>query len=60
MVSIKAFWFFVARNKWIAEITKDYKKLYIGCFATLKEACDAYDEKARELHGEYAWLNLLQ
>ena len=47
-------------GRYRAVIAKDNKDYHLGYFATLKEACDAYDEKARELHGEYAWLNLLQ
>ena len=49
-----------SNGSWWGRITKNGKAYYTGTFATLKEACDAYDEKARELHGEYAWLNLLQ
>jgi hypothetical protein len=44
-------------SKWAAFITKDYKGHYIGLFSDPKEAARAYDEKARELFGEYARLN---
>ena len=44
-------------GRWRAVITKDKQDYHLGYFATLKEACDAYDRKALELHGEFAVLN---
>lgn len=41
------------RNKWRARIDgKD-----VGLFETEKEAAKKYNQKAKELHGKYAWLN---
>lgn len=48
------------RNKYMAQIQKDNKLIYIGLFSTIKEASDAYDKKARELFGEFARLNNYQ
>lgn len=49
------------RNPFIARIgykegNKD-KRLEIGYFPTAEEAARAYDKKAKELYGDYAWLN---
>jgi hypothetical protein len=38
-------------------ITKDKKAVYIGNFADSVEAAKAYDDAARKLHGEFAFLN---
>lgn len=45
------------RNKWEANITKTYKQYKIGYFNTEIEAAKAYDKYAKELHGEFAYLN---
>lgn len=44
-------------GKWQAAIGKDYRREYIGIFADAEEAARAYDKRAKELHGEFAWLN---
>lgn len=44
-------------NTWSAQITKTYKKYHIGYFDTEIEAAKAYDKYAKELHGEFAYLN---
>lgn len=50
---------FHSKNKnWIAQITKDKKNIHIGCFETELEAAKAYDKKAIELFGEFAYTNL--
>ena len=46
-----------SKGKVIAQICKDKKNMYIGTFKTHIEAAKAYDEKARELFGEFANLN---
>ena len=43
--------------KWVANLTKDYKHIYIGAFRTPKEAAIAYNIKALEEFGEFALLN---
>ena len=48
---------YLFRNKWNAVITVDKKSKYIGRFNTPQEAALAYNQKAIELHGEYARLN---
>ena len=42
---------------WVAQITKNYKVRHLGCFKTAEAAALAYNEAAKELHGEYAYLN---
>lgn len=40
-----------------ARISIDYKRVCIGNYNTAEEAAKAYDEKALQLHGEFATLN---
>ena len=50
----------IQRNgRWGASITYNYYKLYIGYFGTKYEAADAYNAKAAELFGEYAYTGSL-
>jgi hypothetical protein len=42
---------------WVARIYYDSKTYYLGHFMTEEEAALAYNEKARELYGEFAHLN---
>lgn len=45
------------KNKWIAQIKFNKKSIYIGCYPDKISAAKAYDEKAKELFGEFAHLN---
>lgn len=44
-------------KKWLATIWKDNKQIYLGFFDEKEDAAKAYNNAARELHGEYAVLN---
>lgn len=44
---------------WIAQITADGIMHHIGSFETQEEAALAYNEKALEIHGEFAKLNVI-
>lgn len=46
-----------SRARWIAQITANGIRKWIGSFATAEEAALAYDIAAIELHGEFARLN---
>jgi hypothetical protein len=45
------------QKRWRARITVNGKTLHIGCFTDQAEAALAYDQKARDLFGEFALLN---
>ncbi len=44
-------------DKWLASIRFNYKSRHIGYFVSEIEAAKAYDEKAKELFGEFAQTN---
>jgi hypothetical protein len=43
-------------NKWMAQIGKDNKNIFLGLFPTAKMASMAYNKKAKELFGDFAKL----
>lgn len=45
------------RKEWRAQIYHNGKKMHLGSFATDVEAARAYNKKARELFGEFAYIN---
>lgn len=45
------------KQKWCASISVQSKNRYIGYFVSKEDAARAYDSKASELFGEFAWLN---
>lgn len=45
------------KNKWAAQITRDYKKNFLGYYDNEIDAAKAYNKKAIELFGEFAYLN---
>ncbi len=48
------------RNKWRAEITTQGEKIFIGgSYNTPQDAAIAYNNRAKELYGEFAYLNLV-
>lgn len=44
-------------KKWVSQIQHEGKLYYMGVYATEEEAGMAYDKKALELFGEFAYLN---
>ena len=44
-------------SKWRASICVNKKRMHIGYYLTEKEAALAYNKKAEELHGPFAFLN---
>jgi len=46
-----------AKKPWMATISIDREMLHLGVFATPEEAAYAYNEAAKEHHGEFANLN---
>ena len=49
-------WFKITK-KWVVHIAKDNKKITVGYFTDKIKAAEAYDAKAKQLHGEFAILN---
>lgn len=49
--------YYKASNRWCAEITINYKKIFIGCFKTKEEAISARKEYANEFFGEYTHIS---
>ena len=47
------------RNKWTSRIQKNEKIKFLGRFSTQKEAAIAYNKAAKELHGEFAYENIV-
>ena len=45
--------------KWVANLTKNYKHIYIGAFRTKESAARAYNQRALKEFGEFANLNIL-
>ena len=45
------------RAKWTARLSFNGQRIHIGSFLCKIEAAKAYDKKAYELFGEFAWLN---
>jgi len=46
-------------HRWVAIITMNNKKIYLGIYKSAKDAARAYDEKSKELYGEFANLNYI-
>lgn len=43
-----------AANRWQAVIVFNKKRIYLGCFTSIEEAAAAYNNRAKELFGEFA------
>jgi len=44
-------------GKWLVQISKNRKRIHVGVFIDEIDAAKAYNDNARELHGEFACLN---
>lgn len=44
-------------NQWGVQITHNSVHIHVGVFTSPEDAARAYDAKAKELFGEFAWLN---
>ena len=44
-------------KKFLCQIMKSNKHIYLGLFVDEVEAAKAYDKKAKELFGKFAWIN---
>lgn len=44
-----------SKRPYVAFIYKNYKQIYLGSHATIKEASAAYNSAAKRLHGEFAY-----
>src|SRR5690606_4941882 len=47
------------RKHWVAQITVDYRNVYVGSYQNPEDAAKAYDKKAKELHGNYNNCNFI-
>lgn len=56
-IGYKGVHFHTKTKRWRASITKYGKRVSLGLFTTPEEAARAYDTAARELHGDFAFLN---
>lgn len=46
-------------NKWVGTINRDGTKYHLGCFVYEADAALAYDVATIQLHGDFAWLNII-
>jgi len=51
---------FKHRKKWLAQIGYNYKRIYLGCFHKKEDAAMAYNKKAVELFGNFAYTNKIK
>ena len=54
LTGIKGIWYSKARDKYIAEICSNYKRIYIGSYDTIHEAKAAYNNMATKLQKQFA------
>lgn len=45
------------KERWLATICVDCKRIYLGRFDQVTDAARAYNEAAIKYHGEFAWQN---
>lgn len=49
--------FHIRKNKWIASISVNYKRIHLGSYDNEIAAAKAYDKGSKEYHGEFGYLN---
>lgn len=59
-VNFKGVTYYKSNKKYIARITNNENKIYLGSFNTAEEAAKAYNEAAIKYHGEFARLNVIR
>lgn len=47
-------------QKWKAQITVDHKRISLGYHPTKEDAAKAYNDAASKLHGEFAFINVIE
>ena len=47
------------KKKWMARISSNRKIMHIGYYISQKDAAIAYNKKAKKIHGDFAFLNLI-
>jgi hypothetical protein len=47
-------------HKWQAYINYNHKRICLGCFDSEEEAALEYNKKAKELFGEFAYINQIK
>lgn len=55
----KGVYFNKDKNRWVAQIRNNYKRINLGSYITEEEAAKSYDKAAFVYHGEFAKLNFL-
>jgi len=48
------------RKKWVSNISINSKQTFIGSFDSELEAAFSYNEKAKEVQGEFAYINIIK
>ena len=55
--SYKGVHWHIVSKRWVAKIRKNSQSIHLGCFLEENDAALAYNKAAKEIHGEFAYLN---